>query len=219
MTGEETGRAAYSVVLPVGYQAARDPGSATTAPRIRVRAGSRYVDLAGRDDVGMWLLAHGSWAPRRSGWGREDVLAAAAEREIADPAGTFSRLAGDGLIASASSEAQLRTLAERYRLCTLLYCVGDLGDGAALAVADSTTRVRLEPRELAVWRHVPRSPTIWDAALSGADDRRMDVFHPFRSPQELLAGILAGAQYLISRGGAYVDLPVHPRPPQVGADD
>lgn len=206
------------VVLPIGYQAARESGSASAPPRVQVRIGTQYVDLEGRDDVGMWFLAHGAWSTRRSGWSRDDVLAAAAERELTDPAGTFDRLIETGLIASATGGPQLQELAKRYRLCTLLYCVGDIGDGVALAVADSTTRVRLDPREHVVWRHTPLSRTIWDAVAAGADDEVMDVFHPFGSIDELLNGTVRAIQYLVSRGGAYLDLPVR-RPAWTAAGD
>lgn len=199
------------VVLPIGYQAMRDRGSPTTPPRVRVRLGTEYVALEGRADVGMWLLAHGSWSVRRSGWSRADVLTAAVEREIPDPEATLERLGARGLVAVAETAPHLRELAETHRLVALMTCAGDIGDGIALAVADSQTRVRLEPREFAVWMHTPAAATIWDSAVRGADDGSMDAFHPFRSPDELVGGIIAATQFLVSRGGAYLDLPMGAR--------
>jgi hypothetical protein len=183
-------------VLPVGHYAGLRPDD-DGHPVHAVRVGWQQHRLSG-DAFRTWVLSHGTPPLGKESRTGADLVAAALEAGISEPAERVAELTNDGLLASMSEE-----FAKAYRIDVQfvglgnspenpdLYAVGLPGLGAAAMLA---------PGAYELWQWGSVAPTLWHlcqvrATIAGDS-----------GPADALESVLGDLRSLILHGCAYVDV-------------
>jgi hypothetical protein len=192
------------LVFPVGhYLGERHPEEDQV-----IRVGMEIHTISA-DEFGVWVLAHGAQADR-SAWTTDDLLALAAETELADAGRHLEELTAKGLLAQVPAEGGPGAVAfaETHRLAPLLVGLGnteDDPDSYALGFPLLDEPVAVVPAgsyELWQWGHV--APSMWHTC-----EVRVKVAADLNEPTDTAAaldGLLADLRPLLVNSCAYLDL-------------
>ncbi|WP_328333221.1 hypothetical protein OHA70_16010 [Kribbella sp. NBC_00382] len=187
---------AASTLFPVGHYAGLRPDD-DGLPLHAIRIGWQQHRLS-EDAFGTWVLSHGTPQLGKGSWSADDLVAAALDAGISEPARHAEALATDGLLASASE-----AFAKAYRLDVQFVGLGNSPenpDQYAVGLPGLGAAAMLDPSSYELWQWGSVAPTLWHmcqvrASIAGDAE-----------PADALTSVLGDLRYLVAHGCAYVDV-------------
>jgi hypothetical protein len=191
-----------ATVFPVGHYTGLRPDD-SGHPVHTVRIGWKQHRLT-EDVFGTWIFGHGTSEAGNS-WTEHDLLGAATDAGIGDPAACAAELARLGLLVSIPERSE--EFARTHRIDIQFVGLGnspDNPDRYGVGLPGLGTAAMLDPGCYELWQWGSIAPTLWHscqvrASVTSRHDRQVE-------PADALAGVLADLRFLVVHGCAYVDV-------------